>query len=184
MDEAMKSEWIGPDRVEQIFTLADEILRAPSRFTKAYVVEHLAAGVADLSGALDRARAELEQLRARVAEIGDTDVEWAVRWYAEGEAVYHHKDSHAAAQHYIRLWRQRGVPKYASRLAIVRAIVGEWREVGDEDATDAAVPLAPGGTGAALSGPLTKSGPLGEASPELEFDRPPTARTEPYGDPA
>lgn len=58
-------EWIGPERVEQIFTLADEILRAPARFTKAFVVENFAAGVADLAGRIDRYAAELAAANER-----------------------------------------------------------------------------------------------------------------------
>lgn len=50
-------ERIGAERVEQLFSLAEEIRRAPSRFTKDFVVENLADGIFDLCGLIDRLRA-------------------------------------------------------------------------------------------------------------------------------
>lgn len=53
------AEPISDARVEEIFNLADEIIRAPSRFTKGFVIQELGRGVAELAGATKRARAEL-----------------------------------------------------------------------------------------------------------------------------
>jgi len=61
-------EPISDKRVEEIFNLADEIIRAPSRFTKDFVVQELGRGVAELAGAVERAR-------ARLAETGEVEME-------------------------------------------------------------------------------------------------------------
>lgn len=88
MAEAMKPEWIGPDRVEQIFALADEILRAPSRFAKDFVVENLAAGVSDLAGRIDRLRAELAAANERADEAEAKET----YWHGRTEAAWEHGD--------------------------------------------------------------------------------------------
>lgn len=69
-------EPVSNERVEERFRLADEILRAPSRFTKDFVVNELGQAVAELAGATERARAELrallaerEQLAAHAADL-------------------------------------------------------------------------------------------------------------------
>lgn len=53
------AESISDARVEEIFNLADEIVRAPARFTKDFVVQELGRGIAELAGAVERARKQL-----------------------------------------------------------------------------------------------------------------------------
>lgn len=52
-------EHITNDQIEALFNLADEIVRAPSRFDKKFIIENLALGVADLCGVVERLGARL-----------------------------------------------------------------------------------------------------------------------------
>lgn len=61
-------EHVTDERVEELFNLADEILRAPSRFTKDFIVNELGQAVAELAGAVERSRAVEAKLRAAIAD--------------------------------------------------------------------------------------------------------------------
>lgn len=61
-------EPVSNERVEELFNLADEILRAPSRFEKGFIVNELGQAVAELVGAVERSRAVETKLRATIAD--------------------------------------------------------------------------------------------------------------------
>ncbi len=72
-----------------------------------------------------KAEAALAELRKR---LGNAEVEWAARWREpNGEEVYRSGDSEADARHFVRLWRERGVPGYVTGLEVISALVGEWQ---------------------------------------------------------
>ena len=56
------------DQIEALFNLADEIVRAPSRFDKKFIIENVALGVADLCGVIER-------LGARLAEFEEQGID-------------------------------------------------------------------------------------------------------------
>lgn len=64
----MTADHVTDERVTQLFNLADEIIKAPSRFTKDFVVMELGQAVAELAGSVERARADVRQLLDEHAE--------------------------------------------------------------------------------------------------------------------
>lgn len=84
----MSPEQVTDKRVEELFNLADEILRAPSRFTKDFVVNELGQAVAELVGAVERARADA----ARCQATNESDLYGTIRCDKPGG----HDDDHEA----------------------------------------------------------------------------------------
>lgn len=104
------AEPISEKRVEEIFNLADEIIRAPSRFTKDFVVQELGRGVAELAGATERARAELEQLRAEARP------EWRIEfdvWHGTDGPTFSREPS---ARNWLHSYRDNNPGKNDARL--------------------------------------------------------------------
>lgn len=93
-----RPEHVTDERVEELFNLADEILRAPSRFTKDFIVNELGQAVAELAGAVERSRAVETRLRATIADehtrlsqeletqLAETSVDGA-RWQHRAETA-------------------------------------------------------------------------------------------------
>jgi len=65
---ATAKEDLTVDQIEALFNLADEIVRAPSRFDKKFIIENVALGVADLCGVIER-------LGARLAEFEEQGID-------------------------------------------------------------------------------------------------------------
>lgn len=73
----------------------------------------------------EKAEAALAGMRER---LGNAEVEWAARWREpNGEEVYRSSDTEADARHFVRLWRERGLPGYVTGLEVVSALIGEWQ---------------------------------------------------------
>lgn len=113
------SEHITDEQIEQLSALADEIVRAPSRFEKRFVVETMGLGVADLCGVIDR-------LRAQLAAIGETEVEWA----ADGPGGWMQWPVAEQSEKYARAIVENAA-RVGLRIPLKRRLAGEWREVSD-----------------------------------------------------
>lgn len=86
------ADHVTDERVTQLFNLADEIIRAPSRFTKDFVVMELGKAVAELAGAVERARANVAELEA------ERSVEWANHWRSDTGIDYYNGPFETAAE--------------------------------------------------------------------------------------
>lgn len=79
----------------------------------------------ELGTRADNAEAALAELRER---LGNAEVAWAARWREpNGEEIYRSSNTEADARHFVRLWRERGLPGYVTGLEVVSALIGEWQ---------------------------------------------------------